>query len=138
MVDLTTISAAVGSLKAATEIAKFIKDSDISLEKAELKLKLADLISALADARIEMATLQEGMAAREQQIRDLEAKLKGAQALSFDGAVYWQADDAGGRDGPFCQRCHDADSKRVRLQPGQNSGTWYCRQCKAGYHSRSR
>jgi len=57
MVDLTSISAAVGSLKTATDIARFIKESDFSLEKAELRMKLAELMIALADTKIEVANL---------------------------------------------------------------------------------
>ena len=59
MTEISTISAILGSVKTATEIAKLIKDSYFSLEKAEMKLKLAELISALADAKIEISEIQE-------------------------------------------------------------------------------
>ena len=45
MTDITTISGVLTSLKTATDIAKFFKDMDINLEKAELKLKIANLIN---------------------------------------------------------------------------------------------
>jgi hypothetical protein len=38
--DLAAISSLFGSLKAATDIAKFIRESDVSLQNAETKLKL--------------------------------------------------------------------------------------------------
>ena len=57
--DLTAVSTLLGSIKTATEIAKLIKDSDVSLEKAETKLKLAELISALADAKIKVTAVQQ-------------------------------------------------------------------------------
>ena len=53
MADLATIGAALSSLKTATEIVKFIRESDVNLEKAELKLKLADLLGSLADTKME-------------------------------------------------------------------------------------
>ena len=48
MPDITTIAAVLNSLKAATDIAKFLRESDLSLERAELKLKLADLAACRA------------------------------------------------------------------------------------------
>ena len=50
--DMTAITAVLGSIKTATEIAKYIKDSNVSFEKAETKLRLAELIGALADAKL--------------------------------------------------------------------------------------
>ena len=59
MPDLMTISAAIASLKNATDIARFLKDSDASLERAEWKFKLEDLMSALAEAKIQLAEVQD-------------------------------------------------------------------------------
>ncbi len=44
MPDIAAISAFVGSIKTAAEIAKAIKEAGLSLEKAETKLKMAELI----------------------------------------------------------------------------------------------
>ena len=52
MPDIATIAAALNSLKTATDIVKFIRESDLSIERAELKLKLADLVGALAEAKL--------------------------------------------------------------------------------------
>ncbi|MBW2022333.1 MAG: hypothetical protein JRI51_05615 [Deltaproteobacteria bacterium] len=59
MPDIATISSILTSIKTATEIAKFLKDTNISLERAETKLKLAEMVSALADARLKTAEIQE-------------------------------------------------------------------------------
>ena len=67
--DIAALSSLLGSLKTATDIARFIKDSDLSLEKAETKLKLAELISALADAKIEAAKIQQLLLERAANIR---------------------------------------------------------------------
>ncbi len=58
MTDFTAIASILGSVKTATEIAKLLKNTDLSFEQAEMKLKLADIISALADARIEISEIQ--------------------------------------------------------------------------------
>ena len=55
MPDITAITAVLNGLKAATDIAQFLRKADLSLEKAELKLQIADLASALADAKIAFA-----------------------------------------------------------------------------------
>ena len=52
MPDFSAIGAVLGSLKTATEIAKFIRESDFSIERAEMKMKVADLIGALADVKL--------------------------------------------------------------------------------------
>ena len=76
MADIAAIASILGSVKTATEIAKLLKDSDLSLEKAEMKLKLADLISALADARIETAEIQSLIAEKDEKIKQLQEVLE--------------------------------------------------------------
>jgi hypothetical protein len=56
MPDLASIQAALTSIKVATDIAKFFRSADLSLEKAESKMKLAELMEALAEAKIEIAS----------------------------------------------------------------------------------
>ena len=73
MPDIAAIGSVLSSLKTATEIAKFLRDTDVSLERAELKMKLADLTGALADAKIEMSSIQDALLDREARIKDLEA-----------------------------------------------------------------
>jgi hypothetical protein len=68
---LISVSTLLGSIKTATEIAKLIKDSDVSLEKAETKLKLAELISALADAKIEVMEVQQALLDKDAEVRGL-------------------------------------------------------------------
>ena len=53
--DVAAIGSLLGSLKTATDIAKFVRESSVSLERAELKMKLAQLIEALSNAKIEAA-----------------------------------------------------------------------------------
>lgn len=66
--DFTSVAAALGGLKTATDIAKLIKESDLSLDKAETKLKLAELIGALADVKLDVVNFQEKLAAAESRI----------------------------------------------------------------------
>ncbi|GAA3988171.1 hypothetical protein GCM10022279_09100 [Comamonas faecalis] len=74
--DLTSISALLSSLKTATDIAKAIKESDVSLEKAESKLKLEELISALADAKIEVTEIRQALLDKDAELRALKNQLE--------------------------------------------------------------
>jgi len=133
-VDLTSVAAVLGSIKTATEIAKYIKDSDLSLEKAETKLKLADLIGALADAKLEVVGVQQTLAEAEARVRELEQTLATRGMLRWEEPSYWLDDDTDGltTDGPFCQQCYDSGGKLVRLQ-AYGDGCYECKACKNGY-----
>ena len=131
--DITSVTAVLGSIKTATDIAKLIKDSDLSLEKAETKLKLADLIGALADAKLEIVGVQQTLAEAEARSRELEQQIDVRQSLVWEEPLYWRKTEAG-TDGPFCQKCYDVDSKLVRLQ-GDRNGYYECRSCKSSYVS---
>ncbi|MEE9354097.1 MAG: hypothetical protein V3U75_00765 [Methylococcaceae bacterium] len=138
MPDLTTIAAALGSLKSATEIAKFISNSGVTLENAEIKLKFAELVGALADAKLEIAEIQTHLINKDEEIRKLKSKLELEDNLVYENRCYWKIKGEG-RDGPFCQRCYDVDSILVRLQPGHTihkgqTHRWhYCEACNISY-----
>jgi len=129
--DLTSITAVLGSIKTATDIAKFIKDSDLSLEKAETKLKLADLIGTLADAKLEVIGVQQTLAEAEARVRDLEGQLRTKESLRWKEPAYW-VEDGLRSDGPFCQKCYDTDGRLVRLL-GDGRGRFECKACKSNY-----
>ena len=126
--DVTSFATLLGSIKTATDIAKLIKDSGITLEQAEVKLKLAELIGALADAKMETAEIQATIGARDDKIRELEKAAMIRGAVKYKDPAYWLA-TAVGDDGPYCQQCYDNDSKLVRLQDELN-GAWECKACK--------
>jgi hypothetical protein len=129
--DITSITAVLGSIKTATDIAKLIKDSDLSLEKAETRLKLADLIGALADAKLELIGVQQILAEAEAHARDLESQLHTKNNLNWKDPAYW-IEDGSRSDGPFCQKCYDMEARLVRLL-GDGEGCFECKGCKSNY-----
>jgi hypothetical protein len=131
--DLTAVTAVLGNIKTATEIAKLIKDSDLSLEKAETKLKLAELIGALADAKLEAINLQETLLKAEGRIKELENEIEVHGNLRWVEPLYW-LDGKTGSDGPYCQHCYDSARKLIRLQ-GNGAGWYECKVCKNGYET---
>jgi hypothetical protein len=52
--DIASITSALSSIKAASDIVKLVRESGLTLEKAEVKLKLAELVEKLADAKLEL------------------------------------------------------------------------------------
>ena len=132
MDPITAISSTLASIKTATEIAKLLKDADLSLEKAEYKLKLAELVGALADAKLEIVSVQDIVAEKDRTIKELEQKLDLKGKVKFERPFYWKQDDDQ-RDGPFCQKCYDSKDKLIRLQQRGNRDEWDCLECSNYY-----
>jgi hypothetical protein len=134
MADMTSIAAILSSIKAASDIAKLLKEADLSLEKAELRLKWADLINALADARIEAAEVQETLNLKDGEIRKLQEALSVKTSLTYEEPAYWRVEGAK-REGPYCQQCYDKEGKLIRLQGG-TTGVYDCKTCNNTFTTR--
>jgi hypothetical protein len=135
MPDIATISAALTSLKAATDIAKFLRESDLSLEKAELKLKLADLVEALADTKMKVAEIQEELIAKGKKIAELEEAFEIKDNLIRHLDAYYVADIDGKPVGlPQCLRCwQDSHKKRGLVYHHSNTTIKICTSCGQQY-----
>jgi len=116
MPDIATISAFIGSIKTATELAKAIKGADLSLEKAETKMKMAELISALADAKIQAAEIQDLLQERDERIKELEKSLDNKSKLIFQKGKYYESDANNNPIGePYCSHCWESKNKMIHL-----------------------
>lgn len=135
MSDIATIGTILTSLKSATDIAKFLRESDISLERAELKLKLADLIGALADAKIELTEVQESLSAKDKRISELEEAFQSKDTLVRQYDAYYICDENGNAIGiPFCLRCWENDHKKRQLvHDAKDRRTRICTACGHRY-----
>ena len=136
MPDLTAISTVLSSIKAATDIAKIVRESGLTLEQAEYKLKLAELVEKLADAKLQIASIQDIIDERDRKIKELEAAAIIRGKVSFEPPYYWLTDENGRRDGPYCQQCYDSGAKFIRLT-GSGNGIWGCKTCKSVYKDAS-
>ena len=125
------IATALAGIRTATEIAKLIKDSGATLEKAEIRLKMAELIEALADTKLQISDIKQLLVEKDELIAKLESVAAVRAALTYDAPYYWRVDGEK-KDGPFCQKCYDADGTLMRLQKGYTRGQWSCHSCK-GY-----
>ena len=135
MPDIGVIGAVLSSIKTATEIAKYVRETDFGLDKAELKLKLADLVSSLADAKMELTSLQDVIDSKDKEIAELKDAFEGKDKLvrSYDG--YYLADDDGKPTGDaFCAFCWEESHKQRRLAYSPtNHRVRRCNVCKTEY-----
>lgn len=71
--------------------------------------------------------LQEENLALREQAKALQERLGNQTQLSYENGAYWRRGEEQ-RDGPFCQRCFDAEGLVVRVHH-QNDRYWHCIQC---------
>jgi hypothetical protein len=133
---MTAIASVLSSLKVATEIANLLRGSDLSLDKAEAKLKLADMLNALADARIELATLRGTMQEKDARIAELEEAFSLKEALVLQGDAYYLKDGKRLTDGPFCVKCWEGDHEARRLVKAVGTKL-ICQACSSIYDQRN-
>lgn len=135
MVDLTTISTAISTVKSAYDLSKVISDSAGSLEEAEIKLKLAELMSALADTKSQISDIKTELISKNEKIQELENQIKIQNELEFEQPYYWKVTD-GKQEGPYCQKCYDDNKKLIRLQD-EKFGSWHCMVCSSYYRDKN-
>ena len=138
MPDLIALGAVLGSLRTATEIAKFIRESDVSIERAELKLKVADLIGALADVKLELVELQDSFAAKDNRIKELEEAFGTKDLMVRKYDAYYNAGSHGEPlSAPYCLRCWESDHKRrLLVHDAKDFRTRLCTNCGHKYEGR--
>ena len=114
MPDITSITAAVESVKFALGIAKDLKNATDTYSEAEHKLKVSELYSSLSEARISLADAQEEIHALENQVAALQAKLDASDDLEYRDSVYWRIKAIEGKpNGPFCPKCYEGPQKKT-------------------------
>ena len=80
--------------------------------------------------KLETAEIKSLIIEKDEKIQSLENQLKLKNDLVYEAPYYWMKNN-NDKEGPFCQKCYDADQKLIRLQRGNNDN-WGCRNCK-GY-----
>lgn len=116
MPDIASIATILSSIKMATDIARSLRESDLPLERADLKLKLADLVGSLAEAKMELAWIQETLSAKDKRIAELEDTFQSKDGLVRFNDAYYAVDEKGKPVGvPRCLRCWENDHKKRQL-----------------------
>jgi|TARA_R100000005_G_C4963989_1_gene179560 hypothetical protein len=136
MADFVSISSALTSIKTASDIVKMIRESDASLEKAEMKLQLAELMESLADTKMNLSTIQDELKGRDERIAELEVALELKGEIVRDNEVYYMTNDEGEPTGdPLCPNCIEVNSKYVHLvQNVRPRNQSRCPNCESMYN----
>jgi ribosomal protein L37AE/L43A len=77
-----------------------------------------------------LALQEENLSLREK-IKELEERLNKKKNIVWQAPLYWMQ-DGDNKEGPFCQKCYDADEKLIRLQDVEK-GNWHCKVCDSVY-----
>ena len=98
------------------------------MQRAELQFKIGELATLLIDARVSMVDAQEENTELRRKVMELEQEKNTRESLAYRHGASWRTDSGGKVEGPFCPRCHDADSKVIRMA---NRGNGYicCPDC---------
>jgi hypothetical protein len=138
MVHVAAISGIIGSIRVATDIAKALKGIDLSLEKAELKMKIAELIESLADAKINASEIQDVIREKDELIKELEDafKIKG-EIIRKDDSYYELNEEGNPIGSPYCSGCWEISKILVHLTDNPlNIHIKICPKCKSSYQTR--
>ncbi len=95
MSELATITTARGSIKAAADIAKSLKESRPSLSGAELDLKLEDLVTSLVDAGMRLVEMQDAAIEKGKGISELKEALQAKDTLNRRSDSRYKVDELG-------------------------------------------
>lgn len=133
--QIASVLKTASSLKAAIDIVKVIKDSGVSLEQAEIRLKFAELTEALVDAKMSVADIKVDLIEKNEEISRLKVAREIESNVYYEAPFYFLDGGKSQADGPFCQRCYDDEKKLVRLIEGQTYGgsEWVCSVCKSRF-----
>jgi ribosomal protein L37AE/L43A len=105
----------------------------IDLLKRGATLEAQEKIADLREGALE---LQEENLELRKRVAELEQKLELRQSVVYRAPSYWVSRD-GKDDGPYCQKCFDADSKLIRLQTTGEKGLWLCGSCNQRFKDSS-
>jgi hypothetical protein len=132
---ITAIATATSSLRMAADVGRAIVESDGTLERAELKLKLADMMGAVADARSQIATIQEATLEQQREIQRLKGAFESRdKVLRWHDAYYYINAEGKAAGRAHCAKCWD-DAQLLRIlaaHPG-NYRVRLCRTCGSEY-----
>ena len=140
MAEMAAFIAAVNGVQTATQIVRFIRDADMALETADLKLKIADLVDALGDAKLSLADVREIIESKEAEIQRLTEALKNKAAVARHEDAYYELDGAENLVGtPYCVHCFETRHELIAIhQNPDNRRQSFCPKCKTAVHWQSR
>lgn len=138
MSGMEPVAIALSSLKSAIDIVKALRSADVSMERAELKLKLVDLVEALADAKLELTAVETELAYKDAEISRLTAALETTgSVVRYLDAIYMAGGNGLATGTPYCLACwSDKHVLRPLVEASDNRTTHKCTSCSRQYPRR--
>lgn len=106
-----------------------------SIAKIIQKADNIQLYQKILDVQSQALHLMEENIKVRQENNDFKDKFNTKQKLLYQKQMYWfieddEYGDQKNKDGPFCTRCWDDESKTIRLHSGIRHGTFQCPKCQ--------
>jgi len=93
------------------------------------RLRDSELQQRMADVQMECAKLAEENARLRQELIDLREQVQVHEEMHYHDNVYWRPVGGGKREGPFCPKCFNGNSKASRMTERSNADWWKCPVC---------
>lgn len=102
----------------------------------EGQIKLLALRDEVISLKEESLTMREQILSLRTELQDLQEKQTKQEKLIFREPFYFMI-EGDAEEGPFCQRCYDADNNMMRLIHKPNHiGSHHCPECNTSYGKR--
>ena len=135
MIDAESIGQAYSAVKAIKELGETLIKGKID---AEAKEKIYDMMTKLGSVQDQLFNIRELLITQQDENQKLKTRIKEIEdsvelksKIVYEKPSYW-IKEGDQKDGPYCQRCWDADQKLVRLQE-KSTGYFVCLGCDKGY-----
>lgn len=134
---IAEITAALGAIKATTDVISGVMKADKALGEADLKFRLAEAAQTLLDARMAVMEAQSLIDERDREIVRLSDALEHKGRVVRRMSAYYDVGEDGKPVGHgYCMRCYEVDHKLRHLAyPGVAllDGDVTCPACKSKY-----
>lgn len=132
---IAELTAAMGALKASSDIIKAVMSTDKAMAVAELKLRLADAVTSVAEARVALVDAADRVSEKDQEITRLNDALANRAKVIKDDDGYYEMDVDGSALGPaYCMRCYEGEHRLFHLSyPSFTNEPTFCPHCKTKY-----
>lgn len=128
------MSEIIGSISAAINIAKRLKEISKNIRDAEFKNLLADLSLELSDTKQRLSEIVVENSELKEELSKLKHSKSVGEELIFKGGLYYTSEG----DGPFCPGCYDNQGKKIRTPeeygPFRKFGKYKCPICSKYYN----
>lgn len=116
MPDIAAITAALNGLKAATEVVRYLRETEVAFKAADLKLRIAELADGLATAKLSLSEVQEVLAEKDAEIKRLTEALKiKGEVVRHRDAYYNKNADGMPIGDPYCSFCFESRHQLVHI-----------------------